>query len=272
MWPAARPLDLLDGLGTLTPTVVHFSGHGGRGEDRRPNGARRDVSEPTSGNHGAGVARDAERHGLFFQGPDGQPRFVSAAALKDAFAAAGSSVKLVVLNACYSELLADALLPHVGFVVAAMPSATPGRHASAKRPPSTIPSTRGEPRFTGRDAELAELQAGLETDGVVVISGAPGLGKSRLAREYAHGHAAAYPGGMFFIPFDQPPPVELRSSSATPSDPERLVSRTRINVAARCARSVAPGAPCWCTTRSPSSSASEHHSTSPSGDRCGKDS
>src|SRR5882672_4661559 len=116
VWPAARPLDLLDGLRTLTPTVVHFSGHGGRGDGQRATGARRDVGELTSGDH-AMEARDADRHGLFFQGPDGQPRFVSAAALQDAFAAAGASVKLVVLNACYSELLADALLPHVGCVV-----------------------------------------------------------------------------------------------------------------------------------------------------------
>ncbi|HEX8111810.1 MAG TPA: CHAT domain-containing protein, partial [Kofleriaceae bacterium] len=97
--------------------MVHFSGHGGRGEGRRSAGARRDVSEPTSGDHGAMEANDAERHGLFFQGPDGQPQFVSAAAIQEAFAAAGSSVKLVVLNACYSEFLADALLPHVGCVV-----------------------------------------------------------------------------------------------------------------------------------------------------------
>ena len=117
VWPAARPLDLLDGLGTLAPTVVHFSGHGGRGEGRRPADARRDVGEPASGDHGATESRDADRHGLFFQGPNGQPQFVSAAAIKEAFAAAGSSVKLVVLNACYSELLADVLLPHVGCVV-----------------------------------------------------------------------------------------------------------------------------------------------------------
>jgi WD40 repeat protein len=117
VWPAARPRDLLDGLGTLMPTVVHFSGHGGRVEGRRPTGARRDVSEPTPGDQGAMEAHDPERHGLFFQGPNGQPQFVSAAAIQVAFAAARSSVKLVVLNACYSELLADALLPHVGCVV-----------------------------------------------------------------------------------------------------------------------------------------------------------
>ncbi|TMQ10649.1 MAG: hypothetical protein E6J91_25765, partial [Deltaproteobacteria bacterium] len=116
---------------------------------------------------------------------------MSAAAIKAAFAAAGSSVKLVVLNACYSEALAGALLPHVGcvvfsvgfygglgqrrsveeafaqgraavrlddlpdhdrpqlrvradvdareLVVAAMPSATPSRHAFERTSPSTIP-------------------------------------------------------------------------------------------------------------------------------------
>jgi hypothetical protein len=42
---------------------------------------------------------------------------VSAAALRDAFAAAGSSVKLVVLNACYSEAAAQALLAHIDCVV-----------------------------------------------------------------------------------------------------------------------------------------------------------
>jgi len=49
----------------------------------------------------------------------------------------------------------------------------------------------------------------LEVQPIVVVHGAPGLGKSRLAKEYAHQHAEVYPGGMFFIPFDQPPPIEL---------------------------------------------------------------
>lgn len=75
----------------------------------------------------------------------------------------------------------------------------------------SVPSTVGEPRFTGRDEELQELEAMLmfQTELVVVISGAPGLGKSRLAREYAHRHAETYPGGMFFISFEQVPPIDL---------------------------------------------------------------
>ena len=83
---AAEPLDLLRELRKLKPTVVHFSGHGGQ-------------------------------HGLCFHGLDGRPQVVSTAALETAFGAAGSSVKLVVLNACYTEPHADALLAHVGCVV-----------------------------------------------------------------------------------------------------------------------------------------------------------
>ena len=83
---AAEPLDLLRELRRLRPTVVHFSGHGGES-------------------------------GLFFRGADGRPQVVSAAALEETFGAAGASVKVVVLNACYSEAQAAALLAHVDCVV-----------------------------------------------------------------------------------------------------------------------------------------------------------
>ncbi|HWO25674.1 MAG TPA: hypothetical protein VNO30_43345 [Kofleriaceae bacterium] len=83
---AAEPLDLLRELRAQKPTVVHFSGHG-------------------------------SRDGLFFQAPDGEARGVSAAAIAEAFGAAGGSVKLVVLSACYGEAAAEALLAHVDCVV-----------------------------------------------------------------------------------------------------------------------------------------------------------
>jgi hypothetical protein len=90
---AAEPVDLLRELRKLKPTVVHFSGRGAPG---------------TGGE---------SQHGLFFQGPDGRPQLVSTEAIAQTFGAAGSSVKLVVLSACYSESQAGALLPHVGCVV-----------------------------------------------------------------------------------------------------------------------------------------------------------
>jgi hypothetical protein len=111
---AAQPLDLLDELRKLKPTVVHFSGHSRRGEPGEPRpGARahRDIVD------GADLLDCEYMHGLYFQGPDGGPRLVSTAALQDTFGAAGSSVKLVVLSACYSEVQAEALLAHVGCVV-----------------------------------------------------------------------------------------------------------------------------------------------------------
>jgi nucleoside phosphorylase len=97
---AATPLDLLDELRKLKPTVVHFSGHG----------APDTAGEP--GHHGG-----ESRHGLFFQGPDGRPQLVSTAALQETFGVVGASVQLVVLSACYSEAQATALLAHVDCIV-----------------------------------------------------------------------------------------------------------------------------------------------------------
>jgi hypothetical protein len=83
---AAEPHDLLCELRELKPTVVHFSGHGGQ-------------------------------DGLYFQAPNGDTRIVSPAAIVETFGAAGGSVKLVVLSACYSDAPAEALLAYVDCVV-----------------------------------------------------------------------------------------------------------------------------------------------------------
>jgi hypothetical protein len=85
-WWAAEPLDLLRALRKLRPAVVHYSGHGGQ-------------------------------DGLHFQAPDGRTSLVSPTAIAETLGAAGASVKLVVLNACYTEQHADALLAHVDCVV-----------------------------------------------------------------------------------------------------------------------------------------------------------
>jgi CHAT domain-containing protein len=111
---AVEPHDLLRELRKLKPTVVHFSGHGtpdNAGEHRSSPATRRDVVGELA--HDGGEPR----HGLFFQGPDGRPQLVSTEALEETFGAVGTSIKLVVLSACYSEVQAKALLPHVGCVV-----------------------------------------------------------------------------------------------------------------------------------------------------------
>src|SRR5262249_37837481 len=110
---AAEPLDLLRELRKLTPRVVHFRGSGTAGVAGPAfgPGPHRDVDiEP---GHNGGDPRP----GLFFQGPDGGPQLMSTEAFEATFGAAGSSVQLIVLSACYSEVNAQALLRHVGCVV-----------------------------------------------------------------------------------------------------------------------------------------------------------
>jgi tetratricopeptide (TPR) repeat protein len=109
---AARPLDLLRALRKHRPTVVHFSGHGqggARGQRNAGGRPRRDVERPGDGAAG--------QDGLYFQGSDGRAQFVSAEAVRETFGAAGSSVRVVVLNACYSDAQAEALAAHVDCVV-----------------------------------------------------------------------------------------------------------------------------------------------------------
>lgn len=83
---AVEPLDLLRELRKLKPVVVHYSGHGGQ-------------------------------DGLFFQDASGGSRLVATEALTETFGAAGASVKVVILSACYSEGQASALLEHVDCVI-----------------------------------------------------------------------------------------------------------------------------------------------------------
>jgi WD40 repeat protein len=85
---ATEPLDLLRELRALKPTIVHFSGHG---------------------RHAAS--------GLYFHAENGGAQMVPPEAIAQAFAAAGTQVKLVVLNACYSAPVAAALLAHVDCVI-----------------------------------------------------------------------------------------------------------------------------------------------------------
>src|SRR5262249_45425058 len=111
---AAQPLDLLRELRKLKPTVVHFSGHGGLS----PGGTGGTGPRPNRDVIGAAAPYDNEpQRGLFFQGPDGRAQVVTAQALHDTFGAAGSSVKLVVLSACYSDAQAEALRAHVDCIV-----------------------------------------------------------------------------------------------------------------------------------------------------------
>jgi hypothetical protein len=110
---AAEPLDLLRELRKFKPTVVHFSGRGTAGVAGHAIGPEPHLDVDIEPGHNGGDPRP----GLFFQGPDGGPQLVSTEALEATLGAAGSSVKLIVLSACYSELNANALLRHISCVV-----------------------------------------------------------------------------------------------------------------------------------------------------------
>ena len=107
----AEPLDLLREVRELRPTVVHFSGHGGAHMAGAVDSAHgRDVvaaSAPSGG----------EPHGLYFHDTAGGAQVVSPGAMAQTFGAVGGSVKVVVLNACFTAPVADALLAHVDCVV-----------------------------------------------------------------------------------------------------------------------------------------------------------
>ncbi|MFE0202947.1 BTAD domain-containing putative transcriptional regulator [Streptomyces sp. NPDC058985] len=69
--------------------------------------------------------------------------------------------------------------------------------------PVTVATVAPVPCFTGRTEQLASLQGALIADGPgtwpVVISGAPGIGKTALALQAAHLAQDAFPGGCFTL-------------------------------------------------------------------------
>src|SRR5262249_33317245 len=104
---AVQPLDLLRDLRTLRPTVLHFSGHGGSAASPAGGGGRDIVS--------SGAASEVGR--VFFHSSHRRARRVSRQASRATFAFAGTSGRVAILNACYTEPLAHALRQHIDYVI-----------------------------------------------------------------------------------------------------------------------------------------------------------
>jgi len=96
--------DLRRALLDCDPEVVHFAGHGlGSGQG----GSGRDFI--TDG--------EDETGGLAFEDDSGRVQLISGDTLAKLFELCADSVKCVVLNACYSEVQADAITRHIDYVV-----------------------------------------------------------------------------------------------------------------------------------------------------------
>jgi DNA-binding SARP family transcriptional activator/tetratricopeptide (TPR) repeat protein len=124
-------------------------------------------------------------------------------------------------------------------------------------PPAVIPRQLPAPPalFTGRVDELAalgELLRAPASDGrmaIAVISGVGGLGKSRLALQWAHGHSDRFPDGQLYVdlrgfdPASEPMPatVALRGfldalgvpATAVPVEPAAQTALYRSRIAGR---------------------------------------
>ena len=84
---AVRPGDLQQAILEVVPHIVHFSGHG------------------------SGSA------GITLQGPGATAVAVASEALSSLFRIVATEVRVVVLNACYSEYQANAIAEHIDFVI-----------------------------------------------------------------------------------------------------------------------------------------------------------
>ncbi|QLQ39439.2 AfsR/SARP family transcriptional regulator [Micromonospora robiginosa] len=90
------------------------------------------------------------------------------------------------------------------------PAVAPAAPVAAQLPPAL-------PTFTGRDAEIAALDALAGRGGAVVVSGTAGVGKTALVVHWAHRAAGRFPDGQLY--------ANLRGfdPAATPTAPARVL-------------------------------------------------
>ncbi len=84
---AARVMDLRRAMLDFQPNIVHFCGHG------------------------------EGKAGILFEDVIGQTQFVNTEALSEFFKLFADTVECIVLNACYSEVQAQAIAEHIDYVI-----------------------------------------------------------------------------------------------------------------------------------------------------------
>ncbi|MFJ2178601.1 BTAD domain-containing putative transcriptional regulator [Streptomyces sp. NPDC087851] len=97
-----------------------------------------------------------------------------------------------------------------------VPPMLPGPAALPGPPVLPVPPV---PSFAGRSAERADITTRLTECSpgttLVVLSGAPGIGKTALARQCAHDTQDSFPGGVFVIAMTHPDGTALTPAEAT---------------------------------------------------------
>jgi hypothetical protein len=103
--------EMMRHMNELQPTVIHFSGHGGGNAELYVQDGPR---QPASAHRDIGAAASA---GIQLQDDQRQPQHVTARALTQMISSAAPSARVVVLNACFSDAVAEALRGVVDCVV-----------------------------------------------------------------------------------------------------------------------------------------------------------
>jgi hypothetical protein len=112
LWKGAVSIDtLMQHVADLQPTVLHFSGHGSGGSDTLV------VDEPQPRLQTQRDVVGWASAGIQLQDEQRKPQLVPARALRQMIWSAAQSVHLVVLNACFSDPVADELRRVVDCVV-----------------------------------------------------------------------------------------------------------------------------------------------------------
>jgi hypothetical protein len=106
---AVSPDDLQEYMIDIQPQIVHFSGHGIGGIDPEEDIATRKFVNKDANLPLAGL--------VFEDGKTGQSQVVSGEALAKLFKLFTTQVECVVLNACYSEVQAQAIVQYIPYVI-----------------------------------------------------------------------------------------------------------------------------------------------------------
>lgn len=111
---AVRVEDLQGALLRYDPEIVHFSGHGERG---RAGAFPREASATRGSGAYRPPAAQREPAGILVEADDGSAVRLDVRAVGDLFRILRGRIRVVVLNACYSAEQAEAIRPHVDYVI-----------------------------------------------------------------------------------------------------------------------------------------------------------